>query len=165
MRFLLVALLMMLWIPGEAAARVVYEDGPFTVREVKDADKIVCKLEISMNMDGRIAAYLGLFRSSKYYGELFTERRRIGQARGKVTIGFDSEPPTKVKFVPDSPGMDTEWRWQYLDMTNPGQMLDNVARKRAMQVGFFNGKQNFSFTIPLKGSSKAVKRLKRCSRR
>ncbi|MEG3638336.1 hypothetical protein [Magnetococcus sp. PR-3] len=165
MRFLLVPLLMLMLIPTQAAARVDYEDGPFAVREVKDGKKTVCKLEISLYKDGRIAAYLALFNSENYYGELFTERRRIGKARNKVTVQFDDEPQQTIKFVEEAPGMDTDWRWQYLELNQPKTMVDNVARKRKMKISFFNGKETFKFNIPLKGSSKAVKRLKRCNRR
>ncbi|ABK46176.1 hypothetical protein Mmc1_3691 [Magnetococcus marinus MC-1] len=165
MRFLLVPLLMLMLIPTQAAARVVYEDGPFAVREVKDGTKTICKLEISLYKEDRIAAYLALFNNENYYGELFTERRRVGKARNKVTVQFDDEPEQSIKFVEEAPGMDTDWRWQYLELNQPSAVIDSIARKRHMKISFFNGMETFEFSIPLKGSSKAVKRLQRCNRR
>ncbi len=154
--FILVGLMILLpW--GDLHAREVYKKGHYTVRKV---DK-TCKLEILLHKgDRQAAAILALFPSDDYYGELFTEKARIGLARKKVQIQFDQETPRDIPFVPDASAKDNYWRWQYLESTR--ELLDLVSRKNKMSVSFSNGKSTFKYEISLKGSSKAVKALKRC---
>ncbi|OSM00366.1 hypothetical protein [Magnetofaba australis] len=165
MRFTTIALLAALTFPiahTAQAAKVIYESGAFAVRKVTtdDKNKEICKLEVSMELDGQVAAYLALFESRDYYGELFTERKRIGLARESVKIAFDDEAARDIPFANGLAGMDADWRWQYLEDTN--NLLDNVKRKNKMRVTFNNGAKDYSFDISLKGSSKAVKELRRC---
>lgn len=159
MRFsLILASLLALSTPwGSLYAGELFKSGPFTVRKV---DK-TCKLEIQLHENDRQpAAILALFPAEDYYGELFTEKPRIGLAHEKVTIKFDNDKPMEIPFVADAAAKDQYWRWQYLETTEG--ILDNVARKSKLVVEFGNGKQNFSYTVVLKGSGKAVKSVKTC---
>ena len=138
-------------------AQEVYKNGRYTVRKVKET----CKLEILLhNGDREAAAILALFPSDLYYGELFTEKKRIGVARRKVQIRFDQEAPRDISFVSDASAKDAYWRWQYLENTQG--LLSMISKKREMVVSFSNGKTIFKYNVTLKGSSKAVLALRRC---
>ncbi|MEO5328808.1 MAG: hypothetical protein H7829_11260 [Magnetococcus sp. THC-1_WYH] len=142
---------------GTLQAGEIFKSGQFTVRKVENT----CKLEIQLHESERQpAAILALFPAEDYYGELFTEKPRIGLAHEKVSIKFDNDKAREIPFVPDAAAKDAYWRWQYLETTEG--ILDNVARKGKMTVEFTNGKQAFSYTVVLKGSSKAVKSVKSC---
>lgn len=142
---------------GNLQAGEIFKGGQFTVRKVDNA----CKLEIQLHENDRQpAAILALFPTEDYYGELFTEKPRIGLAHEKVSIRFDSDKAREIPFVPDAAAKDAYWRWQYLETTEG--ILDNISRKGKMIVEFTNGKQSFSYTVTLKGSSKAVKLAKAC---
>ncbi|MBF0110421.1 MAG: hypothetical protein HQL76_14735 [Magnetococcales bacterium] len=142
---------------GTLQAGELFKSGQFTVRKVDNT----CKLEIQLH-EGTTqpAAILALFPADDYYGELFTEKSRIGLAHEKVTIKFDNDKPREISFVADAAAKDANWRWQYLESTDG--ILDNVARKGKMNVEFSNGKQSFTYTVVLKGSGKAVKAVKTC---
>lgn len=138
-------------------AQEVYKEGRYTVRRVKGT----CKLEILLhNSDREAAAVLALFPKDIYYGELFTEKSRIGKARQQVRIQFEEEALQSISFVKDASGVDAYWRWQYLE--NMQGLLSMISRKREMVVSFSNGKSLFKYTVPLKGSSKAVLALHNC---
>ncbi|MBF0145760.1 MAG: hypothetical protein HQL84_07535 [Magnetococcales bacterium] len=142
---------------GDLQAAEIFKSGPFTVRKVDNT----CKLEIQLHENDRQpAAILALFPAEDYYGELFTEKSRIGLAHEKVTVKFDNDKVREIPFVPDAAAKDAYWRWQYLETTEG--ILDNVARKGKMLVDFSNGKQSFSYTVVLKGSGKAVKSVRSC---
>ncbi len=142
---------------SDLQAKEVYKKGHFTVRKVEGT----CKLEILLHKSDREpAAILALFPSDDYYGELFTEKPRIGLARGKVSIGFDGGRAQNIPFVPDAAAKDSYWRWQYLETTQG--LLNSVRRKNDMTVSFSNGKERFNYSVSLKGSSRAVKALRRC---
>lgn len=142
---------------GDLQAKEVYKSGHFTVRKVEST----CKLEILLHRSDREpAAILALFPSDDYYGELFTEKPRIGLAKDKVSIGFDSGAAQEIPFVPDAAAKDNYWRWQYLETTQG--LLTDVRRKNSLSVSFSNGKETFKYTVSLKGSSKAVSALQRC---
>lgn len=159
MRFsFILAISMVLWMPwGNAQAAEIFKKDQFTVRKVEGT----CKLEIQLHDNERApAAILAIFPSDDFYGELFTEKPRIGLAKKSVKIRFDNGKAKEINFIPDAAAEDSYWRWQYLD-TSEG-LLDNVSRKGKMYVEFSNGQQDFSYTVPLKGSGNAVKALKKC---
>ena len=138
-------------------AQEVYKNGRYTVRKVKDS----CKLEILLNKsDQDPAALLALFPNDLYYGELFTEKKRIGMARAKLRIQFDQEKEQEIDFVADASAQDDYWRWQYLKNTQG--LLRKISRGKEMTLSFSNGKQEFKYIVPLKGSSNAVLSLRRC---
>ena len=158
MRFAVVLLGLVVLLPwSDLAAQEVYKSGRYTVRKVKET----CKLEVLLhNGDREPAAILALFPSDLYYGELFTEKKRIGMAREKMRIHFDQEQSRDVTFVPKASSKDDYWRWQYLENTQG--LLSMISRKREMLVSFSNGKSLFKYTVALKGSSKAVLALRQC---
>ncbi len=148
----------------QVEAQEILRKGHFTVRKVDG----VCKLEITMSMVDREGstssnrdpvAILALFADPDFYGELFTERRRVGMARKEVLIGFDMDPDMKTPFV-ETPGKDRHWRWQYLE--TPRNILDDVANRNAIRVAFHNGNQWWRFKVSLKGTARIVRRLKSC---
>ncbi|MBF0138790.1 MAG: hypothetical protein HQL74_00775 [Magnetococcales bacterium] len=155
---LILASLLVLSTPwGAVQAGEMFKSGPFTVRKVDNT----CKLEIQLHENDRQpAAIIALFPADDYYGELFTEKPRIGLAHEKISIKFDNDKARDIPFVKDAAAKDNNWRWQYLENTEG--ILDNLARKTKMHVEFSNGKQNFSYTVVLKGSGKAVKSVKMC---
>ncbi|MEO5378933.1 MAG: hypothetical protein H7832_14300 [Magnetococcus sp. DMHC-6] len=158
MRVLIMAFFVFMGMVGTVSAQEFYKEGAFTVRKVEGA----CKLEIALPLDKEkdTAAILAIFPKDEYYGELFTERKRIGLAQKKVDIIFDKEKPRSINFVPKTDGNDDYWRWQYLESTKG--MLDEVKRRNNMVVKFSNGKKSFEFTVSLKGSTKAVTTLLQC---
>ena len=158
MRFTFVLLGILTLFPwSDLDATEVYKSGRYTVRKVKDT----CKLEILLHKNDREpAAILALFPSDLYYGELFTEKKRIGMARQEITIQFDQEPSRVIAFVPDAASKDDFWRWQYLDNTQG--LLSMISRRREVTVSFSNGKNRFQYKVSLKGSSKAVLALRQC---
>ncbi|MBF0370806.1 MAG: hypothetical protein HQL52_15250 [Magnetococcales bacterium] len=158
MRFsLALVMVLALFFSGEVEAREVYKSGRFTVRKVEGT----CKLEVALPLSGQdTAAILALFPTDDYYGEFFTERRRIGMARDKLKISFDRGENQEVGFVPDSSAKDSYWRWQYLENTQG--LLEKIRKMDRMEISFSNGKKNFKFKVSLKGSSKAVKALQKC---
>lgn len=138
-------------------AQEVYKSGHYTVRKVKDT----CKLEILLHKsDQEPAAIMALFPTEAYYGELFTEKKRIGMARKTVRIQFDQDTPRDISFVADAASEDPFWRWQYLENTQG--LLGMISRKNRMTVSFKNGKALFEYKVSLKGSSKAVLALRYC---
>ena len=138
-------------------AQEVYKNGRYTVRKVKDS----CKLEILLNKsDQDPAALLALFPNDLYYGELFTEKKRVGAARANVHIRFDQEKGSTFPFVADASAQDDYWRWQYLKNTRG--LLNKISRGNTMTLSFSNGKKTFEYIVPLKGSSNAVLSLRRC---
>ena len=142
---------------SDLQAKEIFKKGHFTVRKVEGT----CKLEILLHKSDREpAAILALFPSDDYYGELFTEKPRIGLARGKVSVSFDRDKAQSIPFVPDAAAKDSYWRWQYLETTQG--LLVNVRRKNNMTISFSNGKRKFKYSVSLKGSSRAVKALQRC---
>ncbi|MBF0438731.1 MAG: hypothetical protein HQL93_06365 [Magnetococcales bacterium] len=135
----------------------VYKDERFTVRKVEGA----CKLEIVLSKNERdFQAILALFPSEDYYGELFTEREKVGLARDKVLVSFDKGKQKSIPFVPDSDAKDSYWRWQYLEDTQ--ELLAQIRKQSEMHVSFSNGTKTFTFNVPLKGSGKAVTALRNC---
>lgn len=108
-----------------------------------------------------VLAILMLYATDNYYGQLFTERKRVGLARKKVEILFDNAAPRKVHFVSKADDHDDHWRWQYLKETEG--LLDAIRKKNRMRVVFSNGKDWFRFKISLKGSSRAVTQLEKCA--
>ncbi|MBF0212458.1 MAG: hypothetical protein HQM00_02705 [Magnetococcales bacterium] len=159
-RYFAAALLLMLpWtVQGaENSYKEVYKNGRFTVRKVEGA----CKLEILLAKNEKDhQAILALFPSEDYYGELFTEREKVGLARDKVLISFDNGKPRSIPFVPDADAKDSYWRWQYLEDTQ--ELLAMIQKRGEMRVSFSNGTKTFEFAIPLKGSGKAVAALRGC---
>ncbi len=142
---------------ADNAYKEIYKQDRYTVRKVEGA----CKLEIVLSKNEQdFQAILAVFPSDDYYGELFTERDKIGLARDKVMITFDKTKPRSIAFVPDASAKDSYWRWQYLEDTQELLML--IQKKNRMQVSFSNGTKNFDFTVPLKGSGKAVSALRSC---
>ena len=160
MRFAFALLgVLLLWPWSDLEAEEVYKSGRYTVRKVKDA----CKLEILLhNNEREPLAILALFPTDYYYGELFTEKKRIGKARHKMTIQFEQEEPRNVFFVKDASADDDYWRWQYLE--NSKGLLSHVSRKKNMTVSFSNGMSPFKYKVALKGSSNAVHALRLCHR-
>ncbi|MBF0402032.1 MAG: hypothetical protein HQL90_14870 [Magnetococcales bacterium] len=158
MRYTLVLIGLLILLPwGELQAREIYKNGPYTVRKTEEK---ICKLEISLHKQKEPVAILALFPSNEYYGEMVTERARIGLARKNMSIQFDREQPRKMVFLANSAEKDDRFRWQYLDNTQG--LLKKVAQKRTMTVSFSNGKTPFKYVVSLKGSAKAVKALRRC---
>lgn len=158
MRFAVLLLGLLVWFPASGLhAQEVYKNGRYTVRKVQGA----CKLEILLHQgDRQAAAILALFPSERYYGELFTEKKRIGKARNKAVIQFDNESTRNVAFVPDASAEDDFWRWQYLENTQG--LLSLISRKMEMKLSFYNGKEWYRYSVSLKGSSKAVLALRQC---
>ncbi|MEO5330574.1 MAG: hypothetical protein H7839_01015 [Magnetococcus sp. YQC-5] len=135
----------------------VYKNGRYTVRKVEGA----CKLEIVLSKNDRdFQAIMALFPSDDYYGELFTEREKVGLARDKVLIAFDNLKPRSIPFVPDADAKDSYWRWQYLEDTQ--ELLTMIQKRGEMRVSFSNGTKTFEFVVPLKGSGKAIAALRSC---
>ncbi|MBF0294289.1 MAG: hypothetical protein HQL96_03800 [Magnetococcales bacterium] len=142
---------------AENAYKEIYKNGRYTVRKVEGA----CKLEIVLSKNERdFQAILALFPSDDYYGELFTEREKVGLARDKVLIAFDNGKPRAIPFIPDADAKDSFWRWQYLEDTQ--ELLGSIQKKGEMRVSFSNGTRNFEFAVPLKGSGKAIQALRNC---
>ncbi|MEO5364557.1 MAG: hypothetical protein H7838_13165 [Magnetococcus sp. DMHC-8] len=158
MRFLLVLLGLLVLLPwGDLQAKEIYKSGRYTVRKVEGT----CKLEILLHEgDQEPAAILALFPSDEYFGEMFTEKTRIGIAQKKVRIQFDQEKPRDINFVADASAKDNYWRWQYLENTQG--LLNLMGKRSKMIVSFSNGKSMFKYTVPLKGSTKAVLALRHC---
>ncbi|MBF0401203.1 MAG: hypothetical protein HQL90_10595 [Magnetococcales bacterium] len=158
MRFSLVLLGLLVMLPwGDLQAREIYKGGRYTVRKVEGT----CKLEILLHEgDREPAAILALFPSDEYFGEMFTEKARIGVAQKKVRIQFDQEKPRDIPFIADASAKDNYWRWQYLENTQG--LLNLLAKRSKMIVSFSNGKSLFKYTISLKGSSKAIMALRHC---
>ncbi|MBF0629156.1 MAG: hypothetical protein HQL91_13140 [Magnetococcales bacterium] len=142
---------------AENSYKEVYKNGRFTVRKVEGA----CKLEILLAKNERDhQAILALFPSEDYYGELFTEREKVGLARDKVLIGFDNGKPRSIPFVPEADAKDSYWRWQYLEDTQ--ELLGQIQKRGEMKISFSNGTKTFDYAVPLKGSGKAVAALRSC---
>ncbi|MBF0138234.1 MAG: hypothetical protein H7833_09820 [Magnetococcus sp. DMHC-1] len=159
MRFALILSLMLLLLPVESQAQEIYQKDIFTVRKLEG----VCKLEIAMSLERRPVVILALFDGSKYYDELFTTRDPIGLAKGPMVLQFDQEPQIQVEFAPGLNAKDEHWEWQYLNLKKETlQLLEEVKRRRTMEVRFSNGTKEFQFSVPLKGSTKAVKAMKDC---
>ncbi|MEO5353675.1 MAG: hypothetical protein H7835_10770 [Magnetococcus sp. XQGC-1] len=158
MRFFPVLLGLLVLLPwGDLQAREIYKSGRYTVRKVEGT----CKLEILLHEgDQEPAAILALFPSDEYFGEMFTEKTRIGVAVKKVRIQFDQEKPRDINFVADASAKDNYWRWQYLENTQG--LLNMLGKRGKMVVSFSNGKTMFKYTVPLKGSTKAVLALRHC---
>lgn len=154
------ALLMLLPLSGygaENSYKEVYKNGRYTVRKVEGA----CKLEIVLAKNEKdFQAILALFPSDDYYGELFTEREKVGVARDKVLISFDNSKPRSIPFVPDAEAKDSYWRWQYLEDTQ--EILPMIQKRGEMRVSFSNGTKTFEYVVPLKGSGKAIAALRGC---
>ncbi|MBF0416806.1 MAG: hypothetical protein HQL86_00960 [Magnetococcales bacterium] len=150
--------LFFLAVPGaESSYKEVYKSGRYTVRKVEGT----CKLEILLAKNEKDhQAILALFPSEDYYGELFTEREKIGLARDKVLISFDNSKPRSIPFVPDADAKDSFWRWQYLEDTQ--EILSMIQKRGEMRVSFSNGTKTFEYVVPLKGSGKAVAALRGC---
>ncbi|MEO5346921.1 MAG: hypothetical protein H7834_11165 [Magnetococcus sp. YQC-9] len=153
-----VIFLFFLAIPGaESSYKEVFKSGRYTVRKVEGT----CKLEILLAKNEKDhQAILALFPSEDYYGELFTEREKIGLARDKVLISFDNSKPRSIPFVPDADAKDSFWRWQYLEDTQ--ELLAQIQKRGEMRVSFSNGTKTFEYVVPLKGSGKAVAALRGC---
>lgn len=158
MRFSFVLALILALIPWNGLqAREVYKRDHYTVRKVEGT----CKLEILLHQgDREPAAILALFLTDDFYGELFTEKPRIGLARDSVRVQFDNDPPQSIPFVPDAASKDIYWRWQYLESTQG--LLELIRKKNTMVVSFSNGKKHFKYRVTLRGSGKAVAALRRC---
>ena len=158
MRFSLVLLGLLMLLPwGDLQAREIYKSGRYTVRKVEST----CKLEVLLHEgDREPAAILALFPTDEYFGEMFTERARIGVAQKKVRIKFDKLKPRDIFFITDATAKDNYWRWQYLENTQG--LLSLLSKHREMVVSFTNGKNLFKYTVSLKGSSKAVLALRHC---
>jgi hypothetical protein len=161
MRFSIVLALLLALVPWSelrAASDVYYQKGRYTVRKVEGT----CKLEIALHYGKKqSSAILALFPTDDYYGEFFTQKDAIGLANQKVKIQFDKSKPTNIPFVLDAAQKDGYWAWQYLESTDG--VLRNVAKKRNMIIRFSNVKgKKYKYTVPLSGSSKAVKSLRKC---
>ena len=158
MRFSLVLLGLLMLLPwGDLQAREIYKSGRYTVRKVEST----CKLEVLLHEgDREPAAILALFPTDEYFGEMFTERARIGVAQKNVRIKFDKLKPRDIFFITDAAAKDNYWRWQYLENTQG--LLSLLSKHREMVVSFTNGKNLFKYTVSLKGSSKAVLALRHC---
>ena len=158
MHFIMILLGLLLIAPwSNLDAQEVYKNSRYTVRKVKDT----CKLEILLNKSDRDpAAILALFPNDLYYGELFTEKKRIGMARDKLRIRFDRGEEQAFGFVANASAKDDYWRWQYLENTQG--LLSKISRGKEMTLSFSNGKQEFKYIVSLKGSSNAVLSLRRC---
>lgn len=152
---------------GTAWAAPFYQDGRFTVRKADGA----CKLGVAFragDLTGKKSkekrdaelAHLYLYNSEKFYWELFTWRENVGLARENARIGFNGVKAKKVSFLKKADQKDQFWRWQYL--VNTEGLMSQIKSRNKMTLAFSNGKESFDFTISLKGSSKAVKALKRC---
>ncbi|ABK42745.1 hypothetical protein Mmc1_0218 [Magnetococcus marinus MC-1] len=163
-KILLLLSMVGLVMPAQAATRhkIYYEQGPYTVRQYKVDGKRVCKLEITFSKKGNAMAYLGLFNSPHFFGELFTERRTVGEAKSNLRIGFDGKRKMRINFAKESAGREEVWRWRYFEV--PADLLNQAAKGRSMQLAFYNGSHMFEFELSLKGSSKAIRMLKRCDR-
>ncbi|MBF0341986.1 MAG: hypothetical protein HQL95_13645 [Magnetococcales bacterium] len=159
-RIFVAAMLCLLpWVANgaEGSYKEVYKNGRYTVRKVEGA----CKLEILLAKNDRDhQAILALFPSEDFYGELFTEREKVGVARDKVLISFDNGKPRSIPFVPDADAKDSFWRWQYLEDTQ--ELLAMIQKRGEMRVSFSNGTKTFEYTVPLKGSGKAIAALRGC---
>lgn len=158
MRFSFILALTLALLPwGDLHAREIYKSGHYTVRKVEGT----CKLEIQLHKgEGEPAAILALFPSDDFYGELFTEKPRIGVARDGVRIRFDNDKARNIAFVPDAEAKDSYWRWQYLESTDG--VLDQITKKNTLSVSFSNSKKSFKYSVSLKGSGKAVSALRQC---
>ncbi|WP_130470676.1 hypothetical protein [Candidatus Magnetaquicoccus inordinatus] len=158
MRVMLVMLGLLVMVPwGDLHAKEIYKSGRYTVRKVEGT----CKLEILLHEgDQEPAAILALFPSDEFFGEMFTEKARIGVAQKKVRIQFDQDKPKDINFVADASAKDNYWRWQYLENTQG--ILGLLGKRTKMIVSFSNGKTMFKYTVPLKGSTKAVMALRHC---
>ncbi|MBF0162608.1 MAG: hypothetical protein HQL88_10000 [Magnetococcales bacterium] len=158
MRFSLVLLGLLTLLPwSDLQAREIFKSGRYTVRKVEST----CKLEILLHDgDQEPAAILALFPSDEYFGEMFTEKNRIGVAQKKVRIQFDQEKARDIPFIADASAKDNYWRWQYLENTQG--LLNMLGKHSKMIVSFSNGKNMFKYTVSLKGSGKAVLALRHC---
>lgn len=142
---------------AENSYKEIYKKDRYTIRKVEGA----CKLEIVLSKNERdFQAILAVFPSDDYYGELFTEREKVGLAKDKVLISFDNSKPRSIPFIPNADAKDSYWRWQYLEDTQ--ELLMMIQKRNEMHVSFSNGTKTFEFTVPLKGSGKAVSALRNC---
>lgn len=142
---------------AKTGSQVVYQKDRYKVYKVME----VCKLEITLSKNEQdYHAILSLFNSDNYYNELFTERKRIGLATKEILFAFDSKKAHRISFVPDANAKDSYWHWQYLQESH--DLLNLVKKMNEMHVTFSTNKKTFKFTVPLKGSGKAVKALKNC---
>ena len=158
MRFFLAFLGLLVMFPWSTLqAREVYTSGPYTVRQ---EEKGTCMLDIALHKRQEPVAILVLFPSDEYYGEIVTERARIGSAKKKVRVQFDKGKPVDIRFLANAADKDEHFRWQYL--VNTRGLLRKVSKHGKMTVSFSNGSSRFKYTVSLKGSARAVRALRRC---
>ncbi|OSM07243.1 hypothetical protein [Magnetofaba australis] len=147
---------------AKTSSKIYYESGAYSVRQVKVDGRWMCKLEISLRQKGTETAYLGIYASRAYYGEIVTDKNRVGFAKKALSIRFDKERSRSVKIISDAPGSDGAWLWRYVDL--PADILTKISKSRTMRVSLHNGKRTINYALSLKGSAKAVRNLRRCAR-
>lgn len=172
-RYLPLLLLPLLFFTDAYADQTTFQEGHYRVRQTGET----CKLEVfleskSLNQSkskfwkhdfsNETIGFFSVFKTDDYFGELITEKARIGLAKGKFSVQFDGVTDESVASS-DSTGADNLWRWRHFSYGKG--ILNRIKRGRTMEVSFSNGKNMFHFNIPLAGSSKAVKHLKRCKGR
>ncbi len=159
--------------PSALQAREIYQNGRYTVRTMEET----CKLEIALYASDRVygqgsgrrgthggqgdvIAFLGVFPSDDYFGELITSRERIGKAKKGLAIRFDGRRTHEISIHEGDEGQNDHWRWRYIVYRE--RFLKMIRKSRAMEILFSNGRHWFRFRVPLKGSARAVRKLKAC---
>ena len=150
-----------------------YQAGHYRVRQTGDT----CKLEIFLESKSLVRSnsgfwrhgfndetigFFSVFQTDEYFGELITEKARVGLVDSGFSVEFDGKTDESV-VASDSTGSDNLWRWRHFAYHH--KILRKIKRSRFMEVRFSNGTDRFHFKIPLKGSSKAVRALTACQGR
>ena len=150
--------------------QTVYQDGPFRVRQAGET----CKLEIFLeskaldkerssfwkhDFTSETVGFFSVFKTDDYFGELITEKARVGMAKGRFSVKFDGVTDASV-VSSDSTGEDNLWQWRHFSYGDT--ILARIRKSRMMEVAFSNGQDMFHFNLSLTGSSKAVRHLQNC---
>ena len=163
-------LLSLFLVTNAFADQKIFQESHYRVRQTGET----CKLEIfleSRSLDRRSSkfwkhgfnsetiGFFSVFKTDDYFGELITEKSRVGLLKDGLSVSFDGKPETSV-VASDSTGEDSLWKWRHFSYHD--DILTRIRRSRKMDLKFSNGENLFHFSIPLKGSSKAIKFLQDC---
>ncbi len=156
--------------PHAFAEQKIFQESHYRVRQTGET----CKLEIFLDskslvrssskfwkhgFNGETIGFLSIFKTDDYFGELITEKSRVGLLKDKFSVSFDGKPETSV-VASDSTGEDSLWKWRHFSYHD--DILTRIRKSKTMDVKFSNGKDMFHFSISLTGSSKAIKFLQNC---
>nr|CRH06925.1 conserved exported protein of unknown function [Candidatus Magnetococcus massalia] len=172
LRSLVLALLSLLWLQPQAAQAYdkLYESGRYRV--LKSGGE--CGLEISFygsDLDKKSAkklkvkpknlmGYLMIYRDTRYYAALFSHKRWFTAQPSNIKIYFDKKRYKGLSPAQPKPESDANWRWSFMDPAD--DTIRKIRKGHSMGVSFQVAGKSYRFNHTLKGSSKAVRALKRC---